>query len=133
MKVTVYKHMIILSVLLLINSVAAVAKNNNNLIYNTEEKDGLVVSQLVYKMDNGQLTNYEKFSYTYNDQRRVASQEKEKWNAAKNNWEKEVCIHYTYSDGKKHITYEKWNNRKKAYEAVPEMNVSVEDTEAPDK
>lgn len=47
---------------------AASAANKNNLIYNSEEKDGMMVGQTVYKMDSGTLANYMKYSYKYDDQ-----------------------------------------------------------------
>ena len=35
-----------------------------DLIYNTEEVNGVKMSETVYKMNEGILTNYEKYSYT---------------------------------------------------------------------
>ena len=37
------------------------------LIYNTEEIDGVKMSETVYKMNEGILTNFEKYNYKYND------------------------------------------------------------------
>jgi CTP synthase len=41
------------------------------LIYNTEEIDGVKMSETVYKMNEGILTNFEKYNYKYNDQKQV--------------------------------------------------------------
>ena len=130
MKATLFKQAIMLSVFLLISSAASLARNNNNLVYNTEEKDGVVTSQLVYKMDNGQLSNYEKFNYTYDNDKRMKTQEKQIWNSNDKRWENSVCIQYTYQNGKKNIEYQKWNAAEKTYVLVPEMSISVDDTES---
>ena len=62
---------------------AASAANKNNLIYNSEEKDGMMVGQTVYKMDSGTLANYMKYSYKYDDQKRMTESETMKWNSQK--------------------------------------------------
>ena len=39
----------------------------NNLIRNTEEKDGVIVTETVYKLEGGTLVNYMKHHYKYDD------------------------------------------------------------------
>ena len=50
-----------------------------NLIYNTEEVNGVKMSETVYKMNEGILTNYEKYNYKYNDNKQVIESTLMKW------------------------------------------------------
>ena len=58
MKTKVFLKTVALSAVILFGGIAASAANKNNLIYNSEEKDGVMVGQPVYKMDGGTLANY---------------------------------------------------------------------------
>ena len=39
----------------------------SNLIRNTEEKDGLIVTETVFKLEEGTLENYRKDNYKYDE------------------------------------------------------------------
>lgn len=129
MSAKLFNRIVILSTVFFVNCIFVLAESGNNLVYNTEETNGVVTSQLVYKMDNGQLSNFQKFNYTYDNESRMKSQEKQSWNSNRNTWENDLCINYSYKNGKKHIEYQKWNAKKKIYVLVPEMSVTVDDTE----
>ena len=47
------------------------ADNKSNLIYNSEEVNGMKVAETVYKMDGSTLANYMKYNYKYDDQNRM--------------------------------------------------------------
>ena len=64
MKTKVFLKTVALSAVILFSAMAASAANKNNLIYNSEEKDGMMVGQTVYKMDSGTLANYICLLYT---------------------------------------------------------------------
>ena len=49
----------------------ASADNKSNLIYNSEEVNGMKVAETVYKMDGSTLANYMKYNYKYDDQKRI--------------------------------------------------------------
>ena len=55
MRTKVFLKTVALSAVILFSAMAASAANKNNLIYNSEEKDGMMVGQTVYKMDSGTL------------------------------------------------------------------------------
>ena len=55
----------------------------SNLIYNSEEVNGMKVAETVYKMDGSTLANYMKYNYKYDDQKRITESEALKWNAVK--------------------------------------------------
>ena len=71
----VFLKTVALSAVILFSAMAASAANKNNLIYNSEEKDGMMDGQTVYKIDSGTLANYMKYSYKYDDQKRMKESE----------------------------------------------------------
>ena len=97
-----------------------------DLIYNTEEVNGVKMSETVYKMNEGILTNYEKYSYKYNDNKQVVENTLQKWDATRNDWRNYMRINYSYVGSDVTIEYYKWNNAKKDFILVPEMTVTVQ-------
>lgn len=126
MKTKVFLKTAALTVVILFSGMAASAANTNNLIYNSEEKDGVLVGQTVYKMDGENLANYMKHSYRYDDQKRMIESETMKWNSNKNAWENDLRICYMYEGKNLTTNYYKWNGKKKAYILVPEMTVTMD-------
>ena len=98
----------------------------NNLIRNTEEKDGVIVTETVYKLDGGTLTNYMKHNYKYDENKQRTEDEALKWNGVRDEWEKDLCIRYTYSEKTITTSYYKWNKKKKDYVIVPEMTITMD-------
>ena len=59
---------LILFSFLFVCGMSASADNKSNLIYNSEEVNGVKVAETVYKMDGSTLANYMKYNYKYDDQ-----------------------------------------------------------------
>lgn len=129
MKTKVCLKVVLLVVVLFLGSFTSFARNNDgNLIYNPEEVDGMMVGQTVYKMESGALANYMKYSYKYDDNKRMTESETLRWNSQKNKWEKDLRINYTYAGKTVTANYYKWNKKQKEYVLVPEMTVTMDDT-----
>ena len=126
MKAKVSLKTVIVSALLLVCGLNASADNKSNLIYNSEEVNGMKVAETVYKMDGNTLANYMKYNYKYDDQNRMTESEALKWNSTKNTWGKDMCIRYAYQGKMMTTTYYKWNNKKGEYILVPEMTVIMD-------
>lgn len=126
MRTKVFLKSVALSAVIMFSAIAASAANKNNLIYNSEEVNGVMVGQTVYKMDGGTLANYMKYSYKYDDQKRMTESKTMKWNSTKNAWENDLRINYAYQGKSLTTTYYKWSNRKNAYILVPEMTVTMD-------
>lgn len=126
MKAKVSLKTVIVSALLLVCGLNASADNKSNLIYNSEEVNGMKVAETVYKMDGNTLANYMKYNYKYDDQNRMTESEALKWNSTKNTWGKDMCIRYAYQGKRMTTTYYKWNNKKGEYILVPEMTVIMD-------
>lgn len=115
---------LLLSSLVLLFSVNVMADNKSNLIYNSEEVNGLKVAETIYKMDGDILANYMKYNYQYDAQQRMTESEALKWDG--NEWKKDMCIRYTYQGKSMTTNYYKWNKKKGSYVLVPEMTITMD-------
>ena len=106
----------------------ASADNKSNLIYNSEEVNGMKVAETVYKMDGSTLANYMKYNYKYDDNKRMTESEALKWDSNKDEWVKNLRINYIYEGKTVTTNYYKWNAKKRAYVLVPEMTVTMDNT-----
>ena len=129
MRTKVSLKMFVLSVVLLMTSfVASTRSYDGQLVYNPVEENGVMVGQTVYKMNGSTLANYMKYNYKYDDNKRMIESETLKWNSTKEEWEKDLRINYTYEGKTVTTNYYKWNNKKRAYVLVPEMTVTMDNT-----
>jgi len=126
MKTKVFLKAVTLSVAILFSGVTTYAANKNNLVYNSEEKDGIMVSQTIYKSDGEILANYMKYNYKYDDQKRMTESKALKWNDAKSEWEDDLVMRYAYQGKSVTTTYYKWNNKKQEYILIPEQTVTMD-------
>ncbi|GFH86588.1 MULTISPECIES: DUF3836 domain-containing protein [Bacteroides] len=129
MKAKVSLKMLVLSAVLLVASLATSARSyDGQLIYNPIEENGVTVGQTVYKMDGSTLANYMKYNYKYDNKKRMIESEAMKWNSSKDEWQKDLRINYIYEGKTVTTNYYKWNAKKKAYVLVPEMTVTMDNT-----
>lgn len=128
MKTKVSVKTMIISALLLVCGMNLSADNKSNLIYNSEEVNGLKVAETVYKMDGSTLSNYMKYNYKYDEQQRMTESEALKWDAVSNKWVNDMCIRYAYQGKTVITTYYKWNKKKGDYILLPEMTVTMDNT-----
>ena len=127
MKTTGFLKTSVLSAVLLVSSITVCARNyDNNLIYNSEEENGMLVGQTVYKMEGSSLANYMKYNYKYDTNKRMIESQTMKWNSYKNNWENDLLVRYTYEGKTVTTNYYKWNNRKQEFILAPEMTVTMD-------
>ena len=129
MKTTGFLKTVALSAVLLVSSVAVSARNyDNNLIYNSEEENGMLIGQTVYKKEGSSLANYMKYNYKYDDNKRMTESEALKWDSNKDEWVKNLRINYIYEGKTVTTNYYKWNAKKRTYVLVPEMTVTMDNT-----
>lgn len=129
MKAKVSLKMLVLSAVLLVASLATSARSyDGQLIYNPIEENGVTVGQTVYKMDGSTLANYMKYNYKYDNKKRMIESRAMKWNSSKDEWQKDLRINYIYEGKTVTTNYYKWNAKKKAYVLVPEMTVTMDNT-----
>lgn len=126
MKAKVSLKTVIVSALLLVGGLNVSADNKSNLIYNSEEVNGMKVAETIYKMDGNTLANYMKYNYKYDDQKRMTESEALKWDGTRNAWSNDMCIRYTYQGKTVTTMYYKWNSKKGEYVLIPEMTVIMD-------
>ena len=129
MKAKVSLKMFVLSAVLLVVSLATSARSyDGQLVYNPVEENGVTVGQTVYKMDGNTLANYMKYNYKYDDNKRMIESESMKWNSSKKKKKKDLRINYIYEGKTVTTNYYKWNAKKQTYVLVPEMTVTMDNT-----
>lgn len=129
MKAKVFFKMFAVSVVLFaVTFVASARSYDGQLIYNPIEENGMTVGQTVYKMDGSTLANYMKYNYKYDDNKRMTESEALKWNSNTEEWVKDLRINYIYEGKTVTTNYYKWNAKKQSYVLVPEMTVTMDDT-----
>ena len=127
MKTKTYFKAFALFAILFINVAAMSARGlDGNLIYNNEEKDGVMTEQTIYKKDGQTLSNYMKHSYQYNADKRMTQSETQKWNNNKQTWENNLLVTYIYTGKTVTTNYYQWNSKKKEYVLAPEMTVTLD-------
>jgi len=120
---TIFNAILIIAMLFIGN---VTMNAQNGLIRNTEEVDGLIVSETIFKMEGEGLTHYMKHNYKYDESKQKIEDEAMKWNSTKETWEKDLCIRYTYTEKSITTEYYKWNKKKKDYIIVPEMTITMD-------
>lgn len=114
---------IVIIAMLFIGNVTMNAQNG--LIRNTEEVDGLIVTETIFKMEGNGLTNYMKHNYKYDDNKQKIEDETLKWDGVRDEWVKDLCIRYVYTDTTITTEYYKWDKKKKDYVIVPKMTITM--------
>lgn len=120
------KVMLVAVLIFMINLNVNASIPGDNLVRNAEEVNGVIVSETVYKMNNGILSNYMKYNYKYNESNLRSEEEAQKWDAIKNMWVNDLTIHYTYDNKTVKAEYYKWNAKKKQYILVPNMTIVMD-------
>ena len=123
---TIFNAILIIAMLFIGN---VTMNAQNGLIRNTEEVDGLIVSETIFKMEGESLTHYMKHNYKYDENKQKIEDEAMKWNSTKETWEKDLCIRYTYTEKSITTEYYKWNKKKKDYVLVPSRYIEFVDAE----
>ncbi|MGL5272019.1 MAG: DUF3836 domain-containing protein [Phocaeicola sp.] len=124
--INVRNFLVAFGIMLATSLASFAATPGDNLIYNSEEVNGMVVSETVYKMNGSILTNHVKHNYEYDANKQRTVDETQKWNSTKNSWENDLRIQFTYAGKSVTADYYKWNSKKKEYVHVPEMTVTMD-------
>lgn len=120
---TIFKAILLVAMLFIGN---ATMNAQNGLIRNTEEKDGLIVSETIFRMEGEALIHHMKHNYKYDENKQKIEDEAMKWNSMKETWEKDLCIRYTYTEKSVTTEYYKWNKKKKDYIIIPDMTITLD-------
>lgn len=115
-----------MALFLMFNLTVFAANPGENLVYNTQKVNGLVLSEVIYKKNDNLLTHYLKHNYKYDAEKRRTQDEQLKWNGVARTWEPDVLIRYTYENKSVTTEYYRWDNRKHEYVLAPELTVTMD-------
>mgnify|MGYP000007751157 CR=1 FL=1 len=77
-KIIFLKGMLSVVMLFIASLTISAAKPGDNLVHNTEEVNGVIISETVFKMDGNMLTNYMKHNYKYDTNQQRTEDESQK-------------------------------------------------------
>lgn len=120
------KSLFVVAMVFVANLTVFANNPETSLVYNTEEIDGVRLSETVYHMNQGILTHYAKYNYTYNDNKQVTENLLQKWDKKTSSWKNDMCIKYLYTSNSVTMEYYKWNKKAQDFILVPEMTVTME-------
>lgn len=119
---------LIIAVLLIGSFCNLSAKTNvNNIVYNTHEKNGMLVGQTLYKQEGKTLTQYLRYNYVYNNENKIIENNIEKWDNENQTWINALTTKYSYENQNVLTKTYKWNSIKKIYQLMPEKTKQFED------
>ena len=128
MKMKYFYKLLILAVIILSSTFTASARNSaNNIVYNLEEENGVLVGQTLYKQEGKMLSQYIRYNYTYDKNNRIVESNILKWNNASNKWDKCLIVHYLYEGQEVSTRSYKWNKQYEKYELMPKFNTEFTD------
>ena len=128
MKMKYFYKLLILAVIILSSTFTASARNSaNNIVYNLEEENGVLVRQTLYKQEGKMLSQYIRYNYTYDKNNRIVESNILKWNNASNKWDKCLTVRYLYDGQDVSTRSYKWNKQYEEYELMPKFNTEFTD------
>lgn len=109
-------------------SVSAKSNISNNIIYNLEEKDGILVGQTLYKQEGKELSQYLKYNYVYDNQNRIVENNILRWDEDNNRWGKALTVRYQYDGQNVNTKSYIWDASRQEYKLIPQFNKQFLDT-----
>lgn len=120
------KKLALASMLLVTSSLSVFSKQNNNtIIYDAIEQNGVLIGQTLYKCDDNKLEQFVKYNYIYDNNDRIIENNITKWNKERNSWEKSISVKYAYQNNTITKKYYIWNENSHRYKLLPNMSKTI--------
>lgn len=116
-----------LFILFIISSLNLSAKQSKDFVYDSIEKNGILIGQTIYKCNENLLERFVQYNYVFNDENRIIENNILKWNSESKKWEKGASIRYTYANNTITTKYYKWDSNKQDYILIPKMSSIIEE------
>ncbi len=101
------------------------AKQSKNIVYDAEQKNGVLVGQTLYKCENNNLEKFARYNYVYDNDNRILENNISRWNKETNNWEKSISVQYRYENNTISTKYYAWNKDNNRYQIIPSMSNQI--------
>ena len=80
-------------------------------------------SKTIFKNEDGRLFRHLRYTYTYDNENRVASKEASKWDSVKEAWVPYFKMNVEYSNNEIAVNYARWNSKSNAYDSNMQKSV----------
>lgn len=102
---------------------SASASNSTQYVKNEEMTGELMTAKTIFKNEDGRLFRHLRYTYTYDNENRIASKEASKWDSSKEAWVPYFKMNVSYTNDEVELSYARWNSKSNAYDSNIEKTV----------
>ena len=102
---------------------SASAMTPTEFVTNNEMTGELITAKNIYRNEDGHLFRHLRYTYTYDNENRVASKEASKWDSVKEAWVPYFKMNVEYSNNEIAVNYARWNSKSNTYNSNVEKTV----------
>jgi hypothetical protein len=102
---------------------SASASNPTQYVKNEEMTGELMTAKTIFKNEDGHLFRHLRYTYTYDNENRVASKEASKWDSVKEAWVPYFKMNVSYTNDEVELSYARWNSKSNVYDSNIEKTV----------
>ena len=102
---------------------SASASNPTQYVKNEEMTGELMTAKTIFKNEDGRLFRHLRYTYTYDNENRVASKEASKWDSEKKAWVPYFKMNVSYTNDEVELSYARWNSKSNVYDSNIEKTV----------
>ena len=102
---------------------SASASNPTQYVKNEEMTGELMTAKTIFKNEDGHLFRHLRYTYTYDNENRVASKEASKWDSVQEAWVPYFKMNVSYTNDEVELSYARWNSKSNVYDSNIEKTV----------
>lgn len=102
---------------------SASASNSTQYVKNEEMTGELMTAKTIFKNEDGRLFRHLRYTYTYDNENRIASKEASKWDSSKEAWVPYFKMNVSYTNDEVELRCARWNSKSNAYDSNIEKTV----------
>lgn len=102
---------------------SASASNPTQYVKNEEMTGELMTAKTIFKNEDGRLFRHLRYTYTYDNENRIASKEASKWDSSKEAWVPYFKMNVSYTNDEVELSYARWNSKSNVYDSNIEKTV----------
>lgn len=114
-----------LAIILISSILGASAKQSKNIVYDAQQRNGVLVGQTLYKCEENTLEKFARYNYVYDKDNRIIENNISRWNKDTNTWEKSISVQYRYENNVISTKYYAWNNENMRYQLIPSLTNEI--------
>ena len=121
-------RMLTVMIVLVATQFSAYAKQDNNIVYNALERNGVLVGQTIYKKEGSNLAQVARYNYVYDQNKRIVENNISRWNKEDQVWENSISVQYRYKGQNITTKYYAWDNETNTYQLIPRLSSTIKDS-----